>query len=812
MSLFSSQDVRFAFRNLQTRPGLSAVIIATLALGIGATTATFSLLDAALLRPLPFLRPDRLVILTGVAGPERSPRGASPIEVRDWAAMNRTLSDVSVFDPMSLNLRTERGADRVSAERVSASYFRLLGVSAALGRVFSAAEDSLPDEHPVALVSHALWRARFGGDSALVGQTLTLNDRAFTIIGVMPKGFSGLSFRADLWVPVAMLSIDSPVSLLTSRNSRWTLAVGRLRDGVSRADAARDLLAVATRLEEQYPESNQDRSVALSSVTQSFLGTNAALFRALFQAVLLVLLIACANVASLLLVRATARQREIALRHALGAGRFQLTRQLLTESMVLALLGGGFGVLLAYWIVSLAVPLAPAGLIPPYARVVVNGRVLGFTLLATTVTGVLCGLAPLVRHRTANVGEALREGVRSAASGLRRLSRPGLQQALVAGEVALALMLLVGAGLMLGTLRERLRVEPGFDASGVLAGRLALPRTQYDSAGRVALMDRLTARLAALPGVSSVAVGSDLPLRGVDNAATILVDLPGATETRHFRHFVSLDYFTTLRIPIHKGRGFLPSDRPGGLQVAVISAPMAQRFWPGLDPIGRTFRRGDASGPQVVIVGVAGPVHYRDLTTDLAVADPDVYYPFTQRTDADIEIAVRGEGGVVPSPALVQREIAALDPGLPLYQAVPLADAQRAQNVSARFGSLVLAGFSGIALLLAAIGIYGVVSFVVGLSRREIAIRVALGADGRRVLRTVMGNGLTLIAAGLAAGMLGARLGGRVLEAQLFGVQATDLPTLLAVSALVLAVAALASWIPARKATRVEPQAALKAE
>ena len=816
MAPISALDLRFAFRTLQSRPGYCFVVAATLGLGIGSTTATFSLLDATLLKPLPFARPDRLMMLWGVAGPDRLIRGASVPEVADWRMMNRTLTDVSVFDPISLNLRTGDGAARISAERVSAGYFALLGVQAARGRTFTPEEDAVPDAHPVAVVSYSLWRSRFSGSAAMVGTVITLNDRPFTVIGVMPEGFRGLSFGAELWVPVAMMSVDNPVSLLTNRGTRWLGALGRLRDGISRSDAQRDLESVATRLSELYPDNNRGRSVTLQSLDQNFLGSTASLYAALFEAVLLVLLIACANVMSLQLARATSREREIALRLALGAGRRQLVRQLLTEGMVLAGLGGAAGVLMAYWGLRLLVPLAPPGLLPPYARLGVDGRVLGFTLAITLLCGVACGLAPLLRRRGRDLADALREGARASSSGLGRLRRPGVQQAFVAGEVALALMLLAGAGLMIRSLRERLAVAPGFEPVGLLAARLSLPRERYAPEMRADFVSRLTERLAALPGVAAAAVATDLPLRGLSSAAMLLVDGPGAEPARFYRHSVSPEFFSALRIPLLRGRGFTPEDRAGTPRVAVVSAPMARRFWPGQDPVGRRFHLGDASGPEVIVVGVAAQVRSRDLTSDLgaATSEPDVYVPFAQRTDADIEIAIRGRGrgAALPSAAMVQAAVAALDPGLPLFRVEPMPDAVRRQSAAARFGSLVLEAFGGLALLLAAIGIYGVISFVVGLSSREIAIRVALGADRRRVLRVVMGNGMTLVLAGLGLGVVGARLGGRLLESQLYGVEVGDAATLAAVTGVVLLVALLAIWIPARRAAAVEPQVVLKEE
>ena len=815
MALFSAQDLRFAFRNLQTRPGLSAVIIATLGLGIGATTATFSLLDATLLRPLPFERSDRLVFLWGVYGPQRSQRGASPPEVADWRAQNHTLTGVSAYDQISLNLRTGSGPDRLNAERVNPEYFRLLGVNASQGRTFTAEEDRVADAFPVVVVSHTAWRTRFGGDPGLVGRSITLNDRPFTVIGIMPEGFAGLSFQADLWIPLAMLTVDSPAGLLTSRNNRWLLAVARLKDGTSIDEAERDLGQVALRLAEQYPETNTDRSVDVLSLQENLLGSTASLFQTLFKAVLLVLLIACANVMSLQLVRATAREREIALRRALGAGRLQLVRQLLSEGLVLAGLGGAAGVLLAYWLIRLLVPLVPPGLIPLYADVTVNLRVLGFTLAVTVLTGVACGLAPILRRGGHDLSDALRQGARTASSGLGRLRRPGLQQALVAGEVALALILLAGAGLMLRSLALRLAVDPGFEAPGVVAARVSLPRPQYQAfPARAYFADRLATRLNAILGVAGAAIASDLPLRGNATATTLLIEGPTPVQTRYFRHSVTPGYFAALGIPLIRGRDFSGLDRQDTQPVAIISEPMAARFWPDRDPVGMRFRAGGETGPEVTVIGVAAAARQRDLTTDLFApgSEPDVYYPFAQRTETDLEIAVRMRDGSLFSAPLLQREVTALDPGLPLFQVAPLESALTAQNSAPRFGSLVLTGFSAVALVLAAIGIYGVIAFVVGLSRREIAIRLALGANRGQVLRVVMGNGMLLVLAGLVLGVLGALAGGKVIQAQLYGVAPGDPAILIAVSGAVVLVALLASWLPARRAALVEPQAVLKGE
>lgn len=808
------QDVRFALRTFRRRPGFVAAVIGTFALGLGASTAMFSLVDATLLRALPFLAPERLVVLWGVAGPERDIRGASIPEVADWRAMNHALAEVSAYDPTSLNLRTREGAERVRTEMVSASYFPLLGVRAARGRTFGAEEDRSADANPVVVVSHDFWQTRFAGDPSLVGRAITLNDRPLTVIGIMPEGFRGLSFDAELWIPVSMVSLTASPDLFTARGTRWLMAIGRLRDGVTIAGAQRDLDAVAARLAEEHPDVNRDRGVRLMSLEENYLGATRAMLLTLLAAVLLFLLITCANVTSLQLVRATARRGEIAVRLALGAGRRRLVRQLLTEGLILSLLGGAAGVALAYWSVAALVPLVPAGLLPSYARLAVDVRVLLFALVLTVLCGLVCGLAPALLASRQSLATALNESARAASPGIGRIRRPGVQQMLVAGEVALALVLLIGAGLMLRSLARQFAVPTGIRAEGVLAARVSLPAARYDPAATAAFAERLLERLRAVPSVAEAAVGSDLPFTNNSSAANLVIDGGDPEPIRYYRHRVSPTYFRTLGIPIIRGRGFGALDRADSPPVAIVSDAMARRFWPGTDPIGRRLRLGAAPGNEAVIVGVAATARFRDLTTDLAApgSEPDVYFPLAQRPDRDLEIAVRSRTGALPSAALLKRELAAIDPSLPVFAVQPLSDVVAAQSATARFGSVVLAVFSTAALLLAAIGIYGVIAFVVGMSRREIAIRMALGAEPRAVLALVVRNGVLLAGLGIVIGLAGAAMGTRALSGQLFGVSATDPATFAAVATAVLIVALAASWLPARRAAGIDPQSALRAE
>jgi predicted permease len=810
-------DLRYALRTLRRRPTFTAAVVLTLALGIGTSSAVFSLLDAALIRPLPFAEPSRLAMLWGVAGPERAGpkrdiRGASFPELTDWRTLNHSFSDVSAYDNFSLNLGTTGEPRRVDTEMVSASYFGILGVTAARGRTFTADDDRVPDASPVAVISHTLWTTQFASDPGIVGRSITLNDRPFTIVGVMRDGFHGLSFATDVWVPMMMISLTTSRSALESRGGRWLGAVGRLRPDVTREGAQRDLNAVARQLEARYPDTNRERGVQLYSLQDSALGTTRQLLVALFVAVLLFLLIACANVVNLQLVRATSRRREMALRMAVGADGARLVRQLLVEGLTLAAVGALAGVALAVWGLGALLPLLPVGALPRYVDPSIDWRVVAFAAGLTAVCGILFGLAPALAVRRLTVSDSLKEGARSASGGIASLRRLGAQQLLVVSEIALALVLLVAGGLMVRSLRQQLAVEPGFRADGVVTARLTLPRVRYPGQARVQFVNELLARVRVLPEVESAAIGSDMPLGGNANAGSMFVDGVTPEPVRSYRHRVTPGYFATLGVPVVSGRAFTAADRDSAQDVAVISSAAARRFWPGQDPVGRQFRFGDATGPSVTIVGVAGPARFRDLTTDLATSEPDVFYPFAQLPDADLALIVRTSGDQATVMSAIQREVSAIDPGLPLYRVLRMTDLVARQTATARFGSSVLGSFSLVALLLASIGIYGVLAFVIGLSRREIAIRLALGATRGRVVRLIVRQGMTLVAIGVAVGLLAAFYATSALSTQLFGVTATDPFTFAVVPLLLATIALAASYLPSRTAARIDPHQALKSD
>jgi predicted permease len=808
------QDLTVAARTLLHRPVYALSVVVTLGLGIGASTMMFSLLDAAVLRPLPFRDPERLVILLGVAGPERSVRGASFPEVRDWRAMNHTLEDVALYDETSLNLRIGSEAVRVDAEMVAPAFFTLLGIDAALGRTFTPDEDRQPDAHPVAVISHGLWRERFGSRTDVLGQRIFLNDRPFLIVGVMPPDFAGLSFDTDVWFPPMMVSLTSSPTVIESRGTRWLTAIGRLKPGVAIDKADEDMARVAAILEKEHPGTNRERGVQVLGVQEAMLGTTRTLLAALFGAVLLFLVMACANVASLQLARAIARKRELAVRLALGASRWHVLRSLLAESLVLAGIAGALGALLAAWSLSAVVAVMPAGALPAYVEAAIDTRALLFAAAAAGAAGILVAVLPALRAPGRDVVVALKEGARSADGGIGALRKQSVQRVLVVGEIALAMTLLTGAALLVRSLERQMAVRLGFEPSGVTVGRLTLPANRYGPDERRVFVQRLNERLVSVPGATAASVSSDLPLTGNSSASMLVTDTGADERARYYRHFVTPGFFSTLRVPVTHGRDFTAQDTADAPPVAIINEAGARRLWGGpSQAIGRRLRLG-RDAPLVEIVGVVANARFRDLTTDItaSVAEPDVFFPYAQRTDRDLAIAVRSADTAPITLRTLQSAVSGLDAGLPVYAVQRLEQAVALQTATGRLGSSLLTIYSAGALLLAAVGLYGLVSYVVGLSRRDIAVRLALGANPGRIVRLILRNGLALVGVGLCLGVLGAAVAGRTLQSQLFETRPVDPAAYAAVAVLIVSVALAATVLPARRAARVDPHTALRSE
>ncbi len=802
------KDARFAFRTMRKQRAFTATAVATLALAIGATTAIFSVVEATLLRPLPFQTPERLAFMWGVAGPQRAIRGASFIEAQDWARLNQTLEHVAIYDETSLNLRTESGAERVEAEMVSASYFPMLGAEARLGRVFGADEDRTPNTHPVVTISDRMWRTRYGADPNIIGKSLTLNDRPFAVVGVMQPEFSGLSFDTDVWFPAMMVQANGGPTDLSTRGSRWLGAVGRTKPGVTLEQAQADADRVAARLTKDFPESNADRGIQLFSLRDSYLGSTRNIIWSVFAAGGLLLLIACANVLGLQFVRAASRTREIGLRLAIGADRWRLVQQLVVEGLVLSVVSAAAGLVVAYWGLQGLLALAPDGALPTYVTPSINAWTFGFAMLVALGCGILFGLIPALRASRVDLVDALREGSRSSSTGFGR--RIGGQQLLVVAETAVALVLLIGAGLFVRSLQRELSVPPGFDATGVLRARVVLPGQETPDA-RLRVSQQLEERLSAVPSVRGVAIGSDLPLGGSSSAAFVFIP-EKEQAVRFYRHSVTTNFFSTLGIRLLDGRAFSAEDRDGAPPVVTINESMARRFWPSESPVGKRLRLGNAKGPEVTIVGVVGDVRYRDLRTPLATSEPDVYFPMAQRPAGALQLAVRSNLPPENLSNAIRRELAAIDPAMALFGVRPMEELVAQQTANGRFASSLLGVFGVAALVLTAVGLYGVLAFLVSLRSREIGIRLALGATRGRVLGEIVRQGMRLIVVGVVIGVVIASGVTRWVATQLYGIGAHDPVVFTLVPLLLLGVAVFASWLPARRAAQVDPQVTLRSE
>jgi len=806
------QDLRYGARAMLRRPGFTALTALALALGIGANTAIFSLVNAVLLRQLPFERPEELVWVTS-RRPDVDKRPFNLPDFVDFRDQNRSLAGIAAYGTWSANLTDGGEPERLQGVRISANVFEMLGVHAAAGRLLLP-EDDTPGQEHVVVLAHGLWRRRFGGDPGLVGKTLTLNGAGYTVVGILPPQFIFPIKECDLAIPLAPRA-DPWLGVRTSSNFLRGLA--RLKPGVTREQAQADLTAVAERLRRQYPVANEQKlGVTLTSWREEIVGDYRLALWVLLGAVGVVLLITCVNLANLALVRAAARHREMAIRTALGASRRRLTQQLAVESLLLALLGGGTGLLLAVYGIDLLLWLSPASL-PRAAEVGVDLRVLGYTLALSVLAGGIFGLAPAWRSARVNVGEDLKEDGRGASGGARQSRARSL---LVVSEIALSLVLLVGAGLLLKSFVRLQRATPGFDAHNVLALRLSLPKGRYGSRGAVtAFYDDLQPRLARLPGVESVGVVNVLPLSGLLRSVNFSIEgrpaAPGETWMTDYRE-TSPDYFRTMKIPLIAGRAFTEQDTDRTSPVVIISQGFARHYWPDGGAVGAHLRIDDNdTGPRPVeIVGVVGDVKHQSLDGGPSL---HLYLPLRQvHEDGIVYTAstqywlVRAATDPLTLSSAVRREIQSVDRDVPTSNTRTMEQYLDASIAPRRFNLSLLAVFALAALALAGVGLYGVISYGVAQRRQEIGIRMALGAQARDVLRLVIGQGLRLAVLGVALGLLGALALTRLMAGLLFIVSPTDPVTFGAIALLLTGVALLACWLPARRAMKVDPLVALR--
>jgi putative ABC transport system permease protein len=804
-------EVRYGVRSLRKSPGLTAIALVTLALGVGANAALFSVVNAALLRPLPFLEPDRLVTIWGTA-PQM---GIQVLNYPDalyvyFRTRSRVLEKVAAYESFSSTLTGAGEPERLKGGRVTANFFPLLGRAPLHGRTFLD-EEERRDGNPVVVLSHGLWQRRFGGDPDIVGKALTLNSRPTTVVGIMPAGFD-FPDRAELWVPLG----TDPQSL-----DCWCYStLGRLAPGRTPADASREIgLLIDDFWRERDgkpPRASESAEAPTWNVFAVPLGRNlGAPVRApllvLLGAVGMVLLIACANIANLLLARANARRREMALRSCLGASPWRIVRQLLVESLILALAGSAFGLALAFWAVSTLGRLVVERL--SYVREIrLDATVLLFTLGVALATVALFGLAPALRGARTDPQEAIKEGARGSRGGRSRR----LNDAFVVAQLALSLVLLIGAGLLLRSFRNLLEVDLGFRPENVLVGRLSLPSKGYEEPVRMrAFYEQLVERLRALPGVRTVGLTSFAPFAEGDNGMIFRIKgrepAPGQPDLVARIRVVTSGYFAAVGTSLLRGRLLSDSDTTTSPSVALVDETLARRFWPDGDAVGNEIRLGDASStnPWFTIVGVVKNEKHGNVTEDPARY---VYFPLAQGTTRSMDLVVHAAASPAALTAAIRREVQALDPNIPLYQVDTLENAVARSLGTERLTNGLLLAFAFIATLLAVVGIYGVMALGVGQRVNEFGIRLALGAAPRDVLALVLQQGMRLVLLGMAAGLCGALVLTRFLGSLLFHVEAVDPLTFGALALALTVVAAAACYLPARRATATDPLEALRHE
>jgi putative ABC transport system permease protein len=805
------QDLRYGARMLRQKPGFTLIAVLTLALGIGANTAIFSIVQAVLLEPLPYPESERLLWIGGWARNADREQGVTPADFLDYREQNRSFAILaaSISDGIPMNLSGDGEPERLKGAMVTSNYLDVFGVKPILGRTF-VAEEALPGREQVVVLSHRLWIRRFGADPSIVNKTFTLEGRDVTVIGVMPNQFQ-FPAGVEIWKPFGFgsssLGPSAPPNPFRSRELHFLRPIAKLKPDVTIEQAQAEVETIARRLEALYPKTNTNQSLYLMPMQERIVGNIRMTLLVLLGAVGLVLLIACVNVANLLLARAAARSREIAVRAALGAGRGRIVRQLLAESLLLALIGGVAGALLAKWGIRALVTLS-SNYLPRADEIGINMSVLGFTLAVAMLTGLLFGLAPALQSTRIDLTNALKDGGRGTGSGAQQNR---LLNFLVGGEVALAVVLLSGAGLLINSFIRLQQVAPGFDVTNLLTARIDLPNPYQQPEKKRIFFEQLQQRVAAVPGVEAVGLVTELPLArqsadfkfNIEGRNANTPGEEGHADIRNANH----DYFRAMRIPLLKGRSFSEAEVQREAKVAVISEVLAQRYFPGEDPIGQRLFIGSVGKDLFEIIGIVGDVRHRGLDVGL---QPAIYFPSLRLGYMNLVVRT----SIVPAnlaPA-IRKEVAAIDPNQPVANIKTMEQWVAESVEQPRFRTFLFGIFSGAALLLSIVGIYGVMSFVVTQRTHELGIRLALGARPGDVLRFVMRQGMTPALVGLATGLAATFALTRFIKGFLYGIKATDPLTFVTITLILIIVSLLACYQPARRASKVDPVVALRGE